>query len=218
MKKIAVLLLSKDAVLRLQWLNLEKALYNIEQADTVQQAQQWAAHCADAGEVGLILVDAALVDLTQEAWQQLFIHPAVRVVVGSLSPSDPEGQQMIVAGAKAYFHAYSPMATLQTILQQVNNGYIWVGQNLLSRLLSQVSGQLDSAAEAAGRVSTAWQEGLTTREVEVAQRAALGHSNALIAQDLAISERTVRAHMSAIFDKLAVADRLMLALKVHGVG
>lgn len=215
MKKIAVLLLSNDAVLREQWSGLDQAVYEVAEAASLQQAQQWVAQ---QSELALVMVDASMVDTTDANWQQLFTHPAVRVLVGSMSPSDPEGQQMIVAGAKAYFHAYSPISTLQTILQQVSNGYIWVGQNLLSRLLSQVSGQLESAAEAAGRVSTTWQDGLTPREVDVAQRAALGHSNALIAQDLDISERTVRAHMSAVFEKLNVADRLMLALKVHGVG
>ena len=35
---------------------------------------------------------------------------------------------------------------------------------------------------------------------------------------MSISERTVRAHLSAVFEKLQVQDRLMLTLKVHGIG
>lgn len=211
MQNIFVLLLSADAVLREQWLGIDNAAYKFEQAQTLSQAQQWLA--AHSG--GLVMVDAALVDLADAQWQQLFANPAATVLVGSLNPSDPEGQKMIVAGAKAYFHAYSPVTVLDTMLQQVHGGNIWVGQSLLSRLLSQVSAKL---AEAAPTPATAWQQGLTPREIEVAQRAALGHSNALIAEDLTISERTVRAHLSAVFEKLGVADRLMLALKVHGVG
>ena len=87
---------------------------------------------------------------------------------------------------------------------------MWLGQSLLSRLLSQVSSHLPQR-------SNAWQAELTPREIDVAQRAALGHSNALIAEDLGISERTVRAHLGAIFNKLNISDRLMLVLKVHGL-
>ena len=211
MQNIFVLLLSADAVLREQWRGIDNAAYKFEQAQTLSQAQQWLA----AYSGGLIMVDAALVDLADAQWQQLFANPAATLLVGSLNPSDPEGQKMIVAGAKGYFHAYSPVTVLDTMLQQVHAGNIWVGQRLLSRLLSQVSAKLSAAAPTP---ATAWQQGLTPREIEVAQRAALGHTNALIAEDLGITERTVRAHLSAVFEKLQVADRLMLALKVHGVG
>ena len=211
MQKVAVLLLSVDAVLRERWLEIESARYEMDQASTVEQAQQWA----QAHPQGLVLVDAALVDLTATPWQQLFADPTLYVLVGSLRPSDPEGHKMVVAGAKGYFHAYSPLPVIDAMLQQVHGGHIWVGQSLMSRLLSQVSAKLTAHAPAP---ATAWQQGLTPREIEVAQRAALGHSNALIAEDLHISERTVRAHLSAVFEKLGVADRLLLALKVHGVG
>lgn len=211
MQKVAVLLLSVDAVLRERWLEIESARYEMDHASTVEQAQQWA----QAHPQGLVLVDAALVDLTATPWQQLFADPTLYVLVGSLRPSDPEGHKMVVAGAKGYFHAYSPLPVIDAMLQQVHGGHIWVGQSLMSRLLSQVSAKLTAHAPAP---ATAWQQGLTPREVEVAQRAALGHSNALIAEDLHISERTVRAHLSAVFEKLGVADRLLLALKVHGVG
>lgn len=211
MQNIFVLMLSADAVLREQWLGIDNAAYKLEQAQTLSEAQQWLVDHSG----GLIMVDAALVDLADTQWQQFFANPAATGLVGSLNPSDPEGQKMIVAGAKGYFHAYSPVTVLDTMLQQVHAGNIWVGQRLLSRLLSQVSAKLSAAAPTP---ATAWQQGLTPREIEVAQRAALGHTNALIAEDLGITERTVRAHLSAVFEKLQVADRLMLALKVHGVG
>lgn len=211
MQKIAVLLLSVDAVLRERWFGIDSERYQTTQGSTPEQAQQWA----QGHQHGLVLVDAALVDLSAAGWQQLFTDPDIDVLVGSLNPSDPEGHKMLMAGAKGYFHAYSPLTVMDTMLQQVSGGHIWVGQSLMSRMLSQVSAKLSAQDPAA---MMAWQQGLTPREIEVAQRAALGHSNALIADDLHISERTVRAHLSAIFEKLGVADRLMLALKVHGVG
>jgi two-component system nitrate/nitrite response regulator NarL len=53
---------------------------------------------------------------------------------------------------------------------------------------------------------------LTPRELEVAQMVHLGGNNKLIARELDISERTVKAHLSAIFRKLDIENRLHLAL------
>jgi len=60
--------------------------------------------------------------------------------------------------------------------------------------------------------NTAWHEGLTQREVEVATLLKQGLSNKLIARELNITERTVKAHIAAIFQKKGVKDRLHLAL------
>lgn len=55
-------------------------------------------------------------------------------------------------------------------------------------------------------------EPLTEREVEVLKQVAQGHSNQQIADDLFLSERTVRAHVSHILDKLHLANRTQAAL------
>jgi len=57
---------------------------------------------------------------------------------------------------------------------------------------------------------------LTRREHEIATLVGNGESNKQIAQHLAITERTVKAHLTEIFRKLDVADRLKLALIVTG--
>ena len=60
-------------------------------------------------------------------------------------------------------------------------------------------------------------ESLSAREREVVHLASRGLVNKLIARELGITERTVKAHLKAVFEKLQVADRLQLALRVHGV-
>lgn len=57
--------------------------------------------------------------------------------------------------------------------------------------------------------------GITERESEVAGLVALGHSNLEIAALLGISERTVKSHLSAIFEKTGTTNRLNLALRVR---
>lgn len=203
MQKINVLLLSNDDEVRQQWLKLNPDVWNVcvieTLAEVLQQAQQ--QRC-------LVLADASMVDIQNSHWQQLFT--LADVIVGSLAPNDPQGQKMIVAGAKGYFHAYSPANALHTMLQHVQSGHIWIGQDLLSRLISQLSSKLPINQQN-------WKDDLTPREIEIVERVALGHANQLIADDLNISERTVRAHLSAVFEKLNVSDRLMLTLLVHGV-
>lgn len=156
----------------------------------------------------LVLVDIALINndkLTD--WQTAFA--AHKLLVASLKPNDIEGQQVLVYGAQAYAQAYSSAGVWRQILAHVQQGHVWIGESLLSRLLSQMTKTLSEQSQ--------WQADLTDREIDVAQRVALGHPNRLIAEDLSIPDRTVRAHLGSVFAKLDVSDRLMLALKIHGL-
>ena len=55
---------------------------------------------------------------------------------------------------------------------------------------------------------------LTLREREIAELIGNGESNKQIARQLLITERTVKAHLTGIFRKLGIVDRLSLALRV----
>jgi DNA-binding NarL/FixJ family response regulator len=61
-----------------------------------------------------------------------------------------------------------------------------------------------------------WSKDLTDREKQVASTLAGGASNKEIARALGITERTVKAHVGAILEKLQVRDRLQLSLIVNG--
>jgi DNA-binding NarL/FixJ family response regulator len=58
---------------------------------------------------------------------------------------------------------------------------------------------------------------LTSRELMVAEQIARGATNREIAATLEMSERTVKAHLSAIFKKLGVRDRVQLALAMNNI-
>lgn len=113
-----------------------------------------------------------------------------------------------------YCHAYSDPATLRQVQQVIDAGQVWIGKSLMQRLLH-------GTKQLTGSVATAkddWSAGLTAREREVAVLAANGASNMAIATECSISERTVvKAHLSAVFTKLNITDRLQLALRVHGI-
>jgi DNA-binding CsgD family transcriptional regulator len=58
--------------------------------------------------------------------------------------------------------------------------------------------------------------GLTEREAEIAHLVAQGNNNKQIARMLEITERTVKSHLTEVFRKVGVNDRLSLALRISG--
>ncbi len=58
---------------------------------------------------------------------------------------------------------------------------------------------------------------LSQRERQVAEAAARGATNKEIARAMGITERTVKAHLTAAYEKLGVRDRMQLSLLIHGV-
>jgi DNA-binding NarL/FixJ family response regulator len=152
-------------------------------------------------------------DWTTSAWRDLLASEHIRVVAASSNPRDPEAMAALDAGCAAYCHAYSDAPTLKQVREVVEAGHVWIGKALMQRLLRGVN----HAVATRPPPEPTWSEGLTQRETEVAILAANGASNLAIAQQCRISERTVKAHLSAIFGKLNITDRLQLALRVHGI-
>lgn len=66
------------------------------------------------------------------------------------------------------------------------------------------------------RASERW--GLTPRQAQVLERLARGLSNRTLAADLGVAERTVEAHLTAIFDKVGLDTRASLLARVLGMG
>lgn len=204
-----VLMLTHDDLLWAHWKRLPSDAWMPARAHGWKELARWGVM-----ERRLVVLDAGtphLPPLNSEEWRRE--AGRLDIVVGSPNPSDEEGRAYLVGGAKGYIHAYTQPEAMDTVLKVVDNGGIWMGRTLLARLLLQ----LEQGAAKMGTPSTAWMEGLTPREIEVARMAASGRSNQSIADELNITERTVRAHISSVFDKLGVSDRLMLALKVHGI-
>jgi DNA-binding NarL/FixJ family response regulator len=147
-------------------------------------------------------------------WQDLIQIRKLRIIAASSNPTDNEAITALDAGCVGYCHAYSDSATLIQVAQVTKAGHIWIGTNLMQQLIQSANRVAKPPAVIA---NNGWQKTLTAREREIAKFAANGDSNLQIAKSCDISERTVKAHMSAVFDKLDITDRLQLALKVHGI-
>lgn len=159
-----------------------------------------------------VLIDAAIPGLP--AWHDPWWQEKTaqyRIVFTNTAPDDAEAFAALQAGCAGYCHAAAPLETLRQVLDVVATGGIWAGQALVQRLLAAVN-RLPQKAVADDPLKS-----LSEREREVAILAARGKANKVIARELVITERTVKAHLSAAFQKLRVEDRVQLALLVNGI-
>lgn len=150
---------------------------------------------------------------TSKDWTELLQNKRIRVVAASSHPKDADAIAALDAGCAGYCHAFSDAETLLQVHQVTSAGHIWIGQHLMQQLIQSAN----RANPRESKESLLWDAELTAREKEVAKLAAHGASNSAIAERCDITERTVKAHLSAVFEKLGVSDRLQLALKVHGI-
>lgn len=139
--------------------------------------------------------------------------PAAACVVLSDQPHDDEAVASFAAAARGYCNSHADPVLLKRIADVVTRGGLWIGESLMGRLIGGTAA-LPPALPPRQRVR--WSDRLTARECEVASAVAGGASNKEIARRLDITERTVKAHVGAILEKLGVRDRLQVSLVVNG--
>jgi two-component system nitrate/nitrite response regulator NarL len=144
-------------------------------------------------------------------------RPGEQVVVLSSQPQDSEALCAVAAGARGYAHLYAVPALLQEVALVVLHGGLWMGPGLMQRLIAGTGQALSRQAPDAGDAHAGWGS-LSAREAEVAFAVSSGHSNKEVAALLGITERTVKAHLGAAFEKLGVRDRLQLVLRLSQPG
>ena len=133
------------------------------------------------------------------------------LIVLADEPGEDDALAALAAGASGYCNSHAAPEVLCQVAMVVANGGLWVGQGLMQRLLAGTARLLPPVP------SGDWAGALTEREREVAHAVARGASNKEVARALAITERTVKAHVGAILEKLGARDRLQLSLIVNGV-
>jgi DNA-binding NarL/FixJ family response regulator len=144
--------------------------------------------------------DVLLLDLQMERWSLDDITELARsvpVVVLTASDSVENGMAAIRRGARAVVQKRFAIETLVSAIQAVMQGYVWMPPELQA---------------AFARTLTESPRLLTPRESEIVRCVALGMRNAEIATSLSVSENTVKTHLTNIFQKLEIRDRVELAL------
>jgi DNA-binding NarL/FixJ family response regulator len=205
-----ILLASRTETVRRRWRAGLKGLTVHEAADR----RRLDALVAERAPV-VVIVDVAILGargVAEVAGLQR-MSPASRFIVAAAEPDEREGIAAFRAGARGYCHRDLSPALLVKAVEVVQKGEIWAGRTLVARLIDELGTRTRTRGRAdnGGRVG-----GLTTREREIAGLVAGGASNKEIAARLGVTERTVKAHLTAVFRKLGVTDRLRLALYLNG--
>jgi DNA-binding NarL/FixJ family response regulator len=145
-----------------------------------------------------------------EAGQQPLLRllqafPAVAFIALAAAPSASQGVALLQAGARGYCNRLAAPELIPVVVQTVRAGELWVGQQVAQHLLARQT-------HATPRPRAGLLDDLTPREREIARLVGEGLSNKVIAARGGITERTVKAHLNAIFRKTGISNRVQLAL------
>lgn len=150
---------------------------------------------------------AGLADLMQ-------LSTGTKIVILSHALSDETEWDLFRAGVRGCCPRDIEPKQLKSVVMAVQQGELWIRRTLTCRLLDELGvivREKNQIKQAASNLLI----NLTQREHEIATLVGNGESNKQIAQRLSITERTVKAHLTEIFRKLDIADRLKLALIVN---
>jgi DNA-binding NarL/FixJ family response regulator len=172
----------------------------------------------DAVEQALDLQpDVVIMDLQMpeqngiEATREIIAQsPHVAVLVLTMFEDDDSVFAAMRAGARGYLLKGSDHEEIVRAIRAVNSGEAIFGSAIATRLMAYFSAS-------AGGPAQAFPE-LTAREREVLELIAQGRSNTAIAEELVLSQKTVRNHVSNIFTKLQVLDRSQAIVKAREAG
>jgi DNA-binding NarL/FixJ family response regulator len=160
-------------------------------------------------------VDLVLLDLTMPGVQGLsgllFLraeHPGIPVVIVSASEDPATIRRAIEFGASGYVPKSLPADQIRSAVRKVLDGELWAPPNVgLSR------GGDPETSEVVARLTT-----LTPQQVRVLMMLGEGLLNKQIAYKLGVSEATIKAHVSAILQKLDVDSRTQAVIAINKLG
>jgi DNA-binding NarL/FixJ family response regulator len=186
------LIIADDHALFRQGLRSLLALEGIEVVAEIEQAGDLEAALAATP------CDVLLLDLQMEQWTMDQIPELARktvVVVLTANENVETGLTALRLGARAIVQKRFAIESLMTAIRAVTEGLVWMPPAMQAALV----GQDGTAAKK-----------LTPRESEIVRYVAVGMRNAEVAARLSLSESTVKTHLTNIFQKLGIRDRIEL--------
>jgi len=160
----------------------------------------------------LLMLDYELLGLhaTNGAASLRRLCTETNVIIISGDISEGLEWELLKAGVRGICRYDIPAKFLKQIVVAVKEGELWIRRSLACRLIDELA--KSTSKNKAYRATMGLLNELTQREYDIAVRVGNGESNKQIALACEITERTVKAHLTEIFLKVGVADRLNLAL------
>ncbi len=147
----------------------------------------------------------------------LQVCPTTRVLILTSFGEEDSVIPALKAGAQGYLLKDIAPDELAQAVREAYRGRVQLHPEVAKKLVSAVTAREEPLA---AKPKAAGLEELTGREIEVLRLIAAGKSNHEIAEELIISEKTVKTHVSNIFSKLHLEDRTQAAIYAlkHGLG
>jgi DNA-binding NarL/FixJ family response regulator len=144
------------------------------------------------------------------------LSPHTKIIAVTPCLSEAEGVAALRVGARGYCHQDIDNVLLRKAAESVLQGEVWASHRIVSSLFEEFQSIFCRLQKISRKFTTISLNSLTSREYQVTCLLKQGATNREIAQELRVAERTVKAHMTAIFRKLGVSDRVRLALFMNG--
>jgi DNA-binding NarL/FixJ family response regulator len=144
---------------------------------------------------------------------QLSFRDKLNTLVLTNTPDSEQGIRLLGYNIRGYANTFLEHDKLITALSVIQQGEIWAGASLIQHMLHNVTQKNQHIAKTSEKNKDNFFAQLTAREQEIAKKIHLGKQNKVIADELSITERTVKAHLSTIYKKLNIKNRLELSLK-----
>jgi DNA-binding NarL/FixJ family response regulator len=133
---------------------------------------------------------------------------ATRTLIMATEVGDSDVVEALQLGARGVVMKQSASELVFKSIRTVMAGQYWIGRESVSDLI----GSLVPAQSGGHAATPAKRAELSRRELQIISAVAAGYANKDIATRLSLSEHTVKHHLSTIFDKLGVTNRLEVAL------
>jgi NarL family two-component system response regulator LiaR len=201
--KIRVLVVDDHTIVRK---GTRALIEQVEDMEVVGEAANGAQAIALAARLQpqVVLMDLMMpeVDGVQATEVIASAHPAVHVIVLTSFGTDDKLLPAVRAGALGYLLKDADPAVLLQAIRQVARGDAYLSPEMTRRVLAQYKNPSPLPSV----------DPLTERELLVLKRVACGRTNTEIAQELAVSEATVRTHVSHVLGKLGCDNRVQATL------
>lgn len=174
----------------------------INELGSVDSAVDYLARSEES--IDLILVDSAIA--TSGSIASLVGVTAAKVIIMASDENSLNVDAWVKEGARGVLGPAADEAQFEKALHKVCEGEYWLNRDVTSRILSGLGQAQEQSAEQA-LISQ-----LTAKEKMVIKALVNGEGQTLraTAQNLSISENTVRNHLTSIYAKLGIANRLEL--------